>query len=406
MHVGVYAAGMPPESGGGYTFQDDILQALLARAGDSRHDYTILCDTPDLRRHFEARALPARVRSADLGPATGLDTAARAASLAAPFSRRLWRRAGRLQRALERHGIDVVWFVPGGAHEIPDAPYIATVWDVQHRTHPWLPEVSAAGAWESREAAIGAFLARAAFVITGTDTGRRELETYYRVPPSRVHLLPHPTPAFALEAGPSAPDIAGRFGLEPHYLLYPAQFWPHKNHVSLVLALERLKSRYGLALQLLLVGSDKGNRRHVEQAAARAGVLPQIKFPGFVSQAELVALYRNAGALVYPTLSGPENLPPLEAFALGCPVVASDIPGAAEQLGDCARLVSPVSPDAIAGAVYEVLTDGEVRAALIARGRERARAWTGADFVNGVLKILDEFEPLRRCWPPAGDRAS
>jgi len=240
---------------------------------------------------------------------------------------------------------------------------------------------------------------RAAYVITGTETGRRELELYYQIPPQRVRLLPHPTPAFALKGIIPSANLTARFALKPSYLLYPAQFWPHKNHVNLLLALSILKSHLGLTPNLVLVGSDKGNRKHVEQAAAQLGVSSQIVFTGFVTQDELIALYKQAGALVYLSMSGPENLPPLEAFALECPVVASHIPGASEQFGDCARLVSAFSPEDIATALHEVLSNSDTRKALITRGQTRARAWTSRHFVEGVLKIVDEFEPVRRCWP-------
>ena len=401
MHVGIYLSGISPEAGGGYTFQADILQALLVQAGDSRHGFSILCDTEALRRHVEGLGMPPNMRSISLGNPGIVDTAWRALTFAVPFVRRLWPRAGRMQRAIDLHGVDMIWFVAGGAHEIPDAPYIATVWDLQHRTHPWLPEVSHSGVWESREAAISAFLWRAAFVITGTETGKSELEMYYQIPPQRVRLLPHPTPAFALKGIIPSANLTARFGLKPAYLLYPAQFWPHKNHVNLLLALAILKSHFGLTPNLVLVGSDKGNRKYVEQAAAQFGVLSQIVFTGFVTQDELIALYKQAGALVYLSMSGPENLPPLEAFALECPVVASDIPGASEQLGDCARLVSAFSPESIATALYEILTNSDARKVLVTRGQSRARAWTSKHFVEGVLKIVDEFESVRRCWPPA-----
>jgi len=95
---------------------------------------------------------------------------------------------------------------------------------------------------------------------------------------------------------------------------------------------------------------------------------------------------------------GPENLPPLEAFALGCPVIAANVSGATEQLGDAALLVDPSRPETIADAIQSVNTDPAMREKLVTRGRVRAQSWTAADFVRGVFSILDEFEMVRRCW--------
>jgi len=123
-----------------------------------------------------------------------------------------------------------------------------------------------------------------------------------------------------------------------------------------------------------------------------------VHFLGFVPHDEFVWLYRHALALVYVTLCGPENMPPLEAFALGCPVVASRVAGAEEQLGNAALLVDPKSPKHVAEAIKAVHDDAELRHLLTQRGRERAPKWRGQDFVRGVFSVLDEFEPIRRCW--------
>ena len=112
----------------------------------------------------------------------------------------------------------------------------------------------------------------------------------------------------------------------------------------------------------------------------------------------MVGLYRNAFALTYLTFFGPENLPPLEAFALGCPVIASDVAGAQEQLGECALLVDPKSPEEIASAIKSLRDDPDLRKTLVDCGFSRASRFTGRDYVRGVFRILDEFEPIRRCW--------
>jgi glycosyltransferase involved in cell wall biosynthesis len=149
---------------------------------------------------------------------------------------------------------------------------------------------------------------------------------------------------------------------------------------------------------LALVGSDKGYLDHVRGIARDLGVLERTRFLGFVETTELATLYGGAHALVYLSFFGPENLPPLEAFALGCPVVQADVPGAREQLGDAALFVSPTDATAAADAVRR-LEDPALRARLIEAGRERAGAYSADAYVRGVLDFLDEFEPVRSCWP-------
>jgi hypothetical protein len=74
------------------------------------------------------------------------------------------------------------------------------------------------------------------------------------------------------------------------------------------------------------------------------------------------------------------------------------VDGAEEQLGDAALLVDPANPEAIADAIRRVSEDASLRGELIEKGKARAVKWTADHFVQGVFKILDDFEPIRRNW--------
>ncbi|MCX7309067.1 MAG: glycosyltransferase, partial [Afipia sp.] len=143
----------------------------------------------------------------------------------------------------------------------------------------------------------------------------------------------------------------------------------------------------------------KGNRAYITDLAAREGISELIHPLGFVERNDLVALYRRALALSYVSWCGPENLPPLEAFALGCPVIASRIPGSEEQLGDAALFCEPGDPGSIASAIRKLYDDKSLRVRLVEAGRARAKRFTPADYIHGVMGYLDEFESIRRCWP-------
>jgi glycosyltransferase involved in cell wall biosynthesis len=258
--------------------------------------------------------------------------------------------------------------------------------------------MSARGTWDSREAAHRAFLQRATKIVTGTEVGRAQLRGFYQIADDNILTLPHPTPSYVATKATPDVDIAAKLGLRDPFVLYPAQFWPHKNHANLVLAISELKRR-GLTVSLALPGSDQGNRAFVAKLAAREGIEDQVKFLGFVSRPDLVALYRRALALSYVSWCGPENLPPLEAFALGCPVIASRIPGADEQLGEAALFCEPGDPENIADAIERLHRDASARARLIEAGRRRSTRFTPTDYVTGIFDALNRFEAIRRCWP-------
>lgn len=403
MKVGVVVGGYGPDTGGGYTFETEIVRSLLALAGDSAHEFVMFCPPEYAGSEMVGRKSP-RLEIIIYRHPGILQKAVEMLQRRSAFFRSKWHHPSRIERLLRAAGIEFAWFTSPGA-DCVDTPYLTIVWDLMHRTEPWFPEVSGRGEWDTRELAYSWFLRRATAIITGTQAGREQLATLYQIPGDRVHIAPHPTPSFALhgERPVSDPVILEKHGIGGEYVLYPAQFWPHKNHVNLLMGIKALRDEVGSAPQVVFVGSDKGNREHVMRCVRELELTDQVCFLGFIPTPDLVALYRQALALLYTSFGGPENLPPLEAFALGCPVIAADIPGASEQLGDAALLVAPDKPDAIAAAVRQLRDDVALRRSLIEKGAARARRWTGHDFVTKIFSILDNIEPIRRAWGP-GDR--
>ena len=306
-------------------------------------------------------------------------------------------RQGRVESGFDRRiagsGIDLLWCLGPDVPSL-EVPFVITVWDLQHRLQPFFPEVSADGVWDRRERYFATTMRRAAFVVTGTEAGKEEVERFYGIDPARIVTAPHPTPRLPDPAG-----TAMAHDLSNDYVFYPAQFWPHKNHVGLLHALALLRDE-GLSLDLVLTGSDwGGNQHYVERTARELGLTENVHFLGFVPRHDLAALYRGAACLAYMSYFGPENLPPLEAFSCGCPVVAADVPGAQEQLGDAAILADPSDESAIAGAIRRVATDESFRGQLVERGRERAARATPRVFIEAVMEAISGFERIRRNWP-------
>jgi glycosyltransferase involved in cell wall biosynthesis len=398
MRIGFFFGDFRPEAGGGYTFVADLLEGFSEIAAGSTHDFVVLCHPAALQAIKLKMGLP-NVKVAPVAPPSSVARWVVGLKYASRLFRLLWRRPGAIERAARLHGVQLLWFVGVETYDSPDIPYIATIWDLQHRLQPFFPEVSANGIWDKRDAVAGPFLQRAAYCVTGTEAGKKELERFYHVAPSRIKVIPLATPHGMLHAPASQIDLRARFGIDRDYLVYPAQFWPHKNHVNLVLALKWLEEQHGIEPLLALSGSDKGNLSFVQRFAERQGIAGQIRYLGFVSNEELVALYRQARALVFVTYFGPDNLPPLEAMALGCPVVASAVEGAREQYGDAVAYVDPSDPQDIGKAILAIVSDPTARERLVGAGFARARRWTAVQYLQQMAALLDEFAAIRRNWP-------
>jgi glycosyltransferase involved in cell wall biosynthesis len=161
--------------------------------------------------------------------------------------------------------------------------------------------------------------------------------------------------------------VLQKYYLPPGYLFYPAQFWPHKNHATLLAALDILRDR-GQRMNLVLCGSDRGTRRRIEDLMAKYDVVSQVTLLGFVDSSELGALYRGSTALVMPSYFGPTNLPPLEAWAVGTPVIYPQ--AFKDQVEDAAVLFDYDDPQSLADAISSV-SSPELCARLREAGEKR-----------------------------------
>ena len=265
-------------------------------------------------------------------------------------------------------------------------PYIISVHDLQHRLHPEFPEVSRFGEWGRREYLFKNCSRRAAAVISESDAGKRDILSFYDIRQDAVHVLPY-VPPFYL-AHTKAADVVHRFGLPERYLFYPAQFWMHKNHVRLIEALALIKRENGLEIPIVFVGSKKNAYKRTMTRISELGLSRQVMYLGYVSEEELIGLYKNPRALIMPTFFGPSNIPQLEAFLLGCPVITSDVPGIREQVGDAAILVDPSSVESIAAGISDVWSSEELRQTLIRKGRARTASWTQEQFSRAFQSII------------------
>jgi glycosyltransferase involved in cell wall biosynthesis len=110
-----------------------------------------------------------------------------------------------------------------------------------------------------------------------------------------------------------------------------------------------------------------------------------------VPDAPLAALSRLAAAFVFPSLYEGFGLPPLEAMALGAPVIVSNVSSLPEEVGDAAILIDPTSAEDIAAAIQRVLEDPVLRDDLIRRGHARAAAFSWTRSVARTREVYAEL---------------
>lgn len=292
-----------------------------------------------------------------------------------------------------KEGIDLYWFTfPDD--EVVSTPYIYTLWDLGHRTVPMFPEESSSiYEWESREQMYQRTVFRASYILTGNEVGKKEIIANYSIPAEKIRIVPFPISDFCYGAE-KKPDKE----LPKNYFFYPATFWAHKNHICIIEALSELKEKYNLNVNVVFSGGDCGQRKYVEEYAKKLGVFEQVCFLGYVTTEEIKYLYKHAIGMIYASLMGPNNLPPLEAAYLSCPVIITDLDGHKEQLGDAALYFNGLNSSSLSKALYQLLNDDSLREALVKRELDLMQEYQKKSYIDYVMEILDEYRNLEKRW--------
>jgi glycosyltransferase involved in cell wall biosynthesis len=270
-----------------------------------------------------------------------------------------------LPRALRRYDLDA-FHTPAGQPPIvagvSNVPLVTTIHDISPITHP---------EWFSRSyAAVHRALTPLAVrtsdhIVTVSQFARKEIVNRYPNAAGKIT---------AIHNGVTPPADPGTqvAGLQPdRYLLFVGAVNRRKNVRTLLEAYRWYRARTSDSVKLALAGPDR------DVFADLAYEVPSgVETLGYVSDEELGWLYRNAAVFVFPSLYEGFGLPIVEAMHAGTPIVTSDRGAMAEVAGDAAVLVDPLDAEALAKSIERVLSKETHRRDLIARGHERATAFT------------------------------
>lgn len=156
----------------------------------------------------------------------------------------------------------------------------------------------------------------------------------------------------------------------------------HKN-ARLILGLAPALAAHGLRIAVVGMGDDR-----VFAGLPADNTTGDVTWLGRLSDDELAALLTDSLCLAFPSLEEGFGLPPLEAMALGCPVISSDRASLPEVCGDAALFASPVDPAGWLAQIIRLRGDTRLRAALIEKGRARARLFSWRTSAERYLQLM------------------
>lgn len=254
---------------------------------------------------------------------------------------------------------------------------IATHHDITYVRHP------ESYSWKFRTAyrvATPLLLKRIRTLITVSQFSKREISTFYGFPADKVLVVPN---AVSDEFQPGAPLRTGQ-----KYLLAVASPSAHKNFSRMIQAFLSLKGHEQVELRIVGGGASVFADPNLEQLANND---PRIRFLGRLSDQALIEQYQNAAAFVFPSLYEGFGIPPLEAQACGCPVLAANAASIPEVLQSSALYFDPLDTEHISRAMSLALNNLTIRQHLRTLGLQNVSRFSWEDSAQLISDRIDSL---------------
>lgn len=270
---------------------------------------------------------------------------------------------------------------------IYDRPTVAILHDIQEHFYP---QYFSPGDLAARREIYPEICRSATTLVTISEFCRRTMIERFSLDPQRVEVVYNaPQSGLTRHDRPFGEDTWSREPLPESFFFYPANCYPHKNHALLLDGLERMRAADpASAPHLVFTGFEIDGGFPLRNEICRRGLQSHARVYEDLAIAELRTLYHRAAALVMPTRFEGFGMPAVEALAMGCPIVCSDLPPLREICGDAALFVPCDDAAALTAAMQRLMRDPALRVDLAARGLKQAQRFS---WDSSARRFMDIF---------------
>lgn len=242
------------------------------------------------------------------------------------------------------------------------SPSVVTVHGVASKWVGGVRRPSAEKVWRAR---VGAAIRRTDHTITVSESSADDIADVFGVDRDSISVILHGIDCAKFgQSRTLSKEVAER--VPDQFLLYVGNIEPRKNIVELVESMSR-GPLSNIGLPLLIAGKPAWD---AEESMAAITANPRVRYLGFVSEDDKIALMQRCTAFVFPSKYEGFGFPVLEAMAAGAPVITSQR-GALREVAGPARVTADIDRDSIATAVSEALSDRE----WLTNAPNRGRVW-------------------------------
>jgi glycosyltransferase involved in cell wall biosynthesis len=217
-------------------------------------------------------------------------------------------------------------------------------------------------------------------IITVSNFSKKEIVSYFKNLRKEPHVI-YNAVGEKFQTGNERSNIS-----QPYILAVSSQAY-HKNITGMITAFDNLCKSKKTDLSLTIVG---GYHNSLRKQSYNTFSNTSIHFTGKITDEELIKLYQGATLFVFPSLYEGFGIPPLEAQACGCPVVASNAASIPEVLGESAVFFDPANTSQMQDTISRVTEDMSLRNALVERGLSNVNRFSWEDSAQTLYEIIQK----------------
>ncbi len=294
----------------------------------------------------------------------------------------------KLPRFLKKEKFDLVHFPHFNMPLTYKDPFVVTIHDLTLSFFPGQKMTSLAHR-VAYQSTIRHACKKAKHIIAVSKNTKKDLQQLLKISDEKISVIYEAVESdrYNTQVAPAKiEEVKKKYNIRKPYLMYIGVWRNHKNILGMLSGFAKILER-GLDYQLVMTGKPDPHYPEVMQKIKELGIEKNVVLAGFVPEEELPVFLQGCDLFVFPSFYEGFGLPPLEAMATGCPVVASNTSCMPEILGDAAEYFDPYEPEDIARALEKVLRNRALSEELRRKGLERVKRFSWQAMAKSTLEV-------------------
>jgi len=307
------------------------------------------------------------------------------------------------EKYLNKLGVDLLIFLAPSdlIFFLTKSNFVYTVWEFQHKNYPFFPEYkNVFFDIDARDKTLKLAADKSFKIIVGTKKSKDDFIKFYPCDQNKIIFRPLKPSIVDVNQSSKDLDIIKKLKSKQinKFLFYPAQYWAHKNHKYIIDAFDKISNSVNSNLACVFAGSDKGNLKYIKKLIESKKLTNRIHVFEFLSDEEIVDLYKNCFAVIVPTLVGTISFPILEGFYFKKPVL-SGVDNLDQNFKDKVINLDLKNPDRLEEAlIFMEKNPEQIRNIVLNSKTYFDETYSDENLTFKLLKIIKEYQYYRQMW--------